>query len=89
VKPEPLPGDRLSLAELVRRRLSQILDRLGSHRAPELYRRVLDEVERVLIEEALRRSGGHRSEAAAILGLHRNSLRLRMKALGIRPPSGE
>jgi two-component system nitrogen regulation response regulator GlnG len=74
----------LPLAELVRARVHALLEQLGSHRAPDLYRRVLAEVERALIEEALARSKGSRQGAAAILGLHRNSLRLRMQALGIK-----
>lgn len=75
--------EQLPLAEVVRRRIRTLLDRLGSHRAADFYRRVLSEVERVLIEEALTRSKGSRQGAAQILGIHRNTLRLRMKALGI------
>ncbi len=75
--------EQLPLAEIVRRRIGSLLDRLGPHRAADLYRRVMREVERVLIEEALTRSKGTRQGAAQILGIHRNTLRLRMKALGI------
>jgi len=75
--------EQLPLAEIVRRRISTLLDRLGPHRAADLYRRVLSEVERVLIEEALTRSQGSRQGAAQILGIHRNTLRGRMKALNI------
>jgi len=75
--------EQLPLAEIVRRRIRTLLDRLGSHRAADLHRRVMSEVERVLIEEALSRSKGSRQGAAQILGIHRNSLRLRMKALKI------
>ena len=78
------PQDQQPLAQIVRRRIKTLLDRLGSHRAPDLYRRVLREVERVLIEEALQRSKGSRSEASKILGIHRNTLRARMRALGIK-----
>ena len=73
----------LPLAEIVRRRVQTIMDKLGSHRVPDLYRRVMKEVERVLIEEALVRSGGCRQDAAQILGIHRNTLRARIRELGI------
>jgi DNA-binding protein Fis len=74
----------LPLADLVRRRLCSLLDQIGSHHLPDLYSRVLEEVERVLIEEALLRARGFRKEAARILGIHRNTLRLRMSKLGIK-----
>lgn len=80
--------EQLPIAELMRRRVRALLDRLGSHRAPDLYRRVVREVERVLIEEALVRAGGSRKQAAQILGIHRNTLRFRMQSLGIRARDG-
>jgi two-component system nitrogen regulation response regulator GlnG len=83
MNPDRPPIEQLPVAELMRRRIRTLLDRLGSHRAPDLYRRVLREVERVLIEEALSRAKGSRKGASEILGIHRNTLRLRMKALGM------
>jgi Fis family transcriptional regulator len=78
------PAEQQPLAQVVRRRIKALLDRLGSHHAPDLYRRVLREVERALIEEALQRSKGSQTRAARILGIHRNTLRVRMRALGIK-----
>lgn len=78
------PPEQQPLAQIVRRRIKTLLDRLGSHHAPDLYRRVIREVERALIEEALQRSKGSQTRAAKILGIHRNTLRARMQALGIR-----
>ena len=40
-------------------------------------------VERPLIIEALRLTGGNRAKAADKLGIHRNTLRTRLKSLGI------
>jgi two-component system, NtrC family, response regulator len=45
---------------------------------------VLEEVERGLIEEALRRSGGNQSAAARFLGLTRQTLVYRMQKFGLR-----
>ncbi len=70
------------LSEVVRPRLQALLDDLGSHEGADLHRRVLAEVERVLIEEVLKRSAGNRKAAAAVLGIHRNTLRVRMSRLG-------
>ena len=78
------PTPQQPLAQIVRRRIKALLDRLGSHNAPDLYRRVIREVERALIEEALQRSRGSQTRAAEILGIHRNTLRARIRALGIK-----
>jgi DNA-binding NtrC family response regulator len=43
----------------------------------------LDEHERQLIREALRRAGGNKSQAARLLGLSRNALRYRLAQMGI------
>jgi len=45
--------------------------------------RTLEQVERALIAFALRRHGGNQSEAADYLGLHRNTLRTKLRDLGI------
>src|SRR5690606_3067415 len=51
--------------------------------------RLMDEAvprfERIMIEEALRRSGGRRQDAARLLGLGRNTLTRKIKSLGLEP----
>jgi two-component system nitrogen regulation response regulator GlnG len=79
----PTAHEELPLATLMRGRIRSLLDRLGSHRIPDLFERVISEVERALIEEALLRAAGSRLKASAILGIHRNTLRLKMRSLGI------
>ncbi len=49
----------------------------------DLYNKAVTPLERALIESALTRSGGSQSEAAEILGLHRNTLRRKIRELGI------
>ncbi|RLB54606.1 MAG: hypothetical protein DRI34_11815 [Deltaproteobacteria bacterium] len=80
---ESTPARRTSLAEMVEHWVGRLFDQLGEHHVPRLYRRVIEQVERVLIEQALLRSGGRQQQAARMLGLHRNSLRYRMRVLGI------
>ena len=46
----------------------------------------LDEYERSLIREALRRAGGNKSQAARLLGLTRNALRYRLTQMGESDP---
>ena len=43
----------------------------------------LEEVERTMLEEALRESNGNQSEAARRLGVSRDTLRYRVKKFGL------
>jgi two-component system nitrogen regulation response regulator GlnG len=52
--------------------------------APGLYDRLLAEVERPLIAQALQATGGNQIRAAGVLGINRNTLRKKMKAHGIK-----
>ncbi|MFM9890385.1 MAG: sigma 54-interacting transcriptional regulator [Rickettsiales bacterium] len=55
----------------------------GSLPAPGLYDRLLAQLEKPLIAQTLRATGGNQIKAAEILGLNRNTLRKKMRALGI------
>lgn len=48
-----------------------------------LYRVVVREVERPLLQKALEVSHGNQSQAASILGMHRNTFRKKMVELGL------
>jgi len=49
----------------------------------------LEEHERALIREALRRAGGNKSQAARLLGLTRNALRYRLTQMGVADANGD
>jgi DNA-binding NtrC family response regulator len=51
-----------------------------------LYRFVLSSVEKPLIESVLRRTGGNQVAAARLLGINRNTLRARIRRLGVELP---
>jgi two-component system nitrogen regulation response regulator GlnG len=55
----------------------------GGLPAPGLYDRLLARVEKPLIVQTLRATGGNQIKAAEILGLNRNTLRKKMRELGI------
>ena len=55
----------------------------GTLPAPGLYGRVLRQVERPLILRTLAATGGNQLRAAAVLGLNRNTLRKKIRDLGI------
>jgi two-component system nitrogen regulation response regulator GlnG len=52
-----------------------------------LYRFFLGELERPLIEWSLKRTWGNQVRAAKILGVNRNTIRSKIKKLGIEPRS--
>ena len=76
------PRGATTLAELVRREADGELD----HEAPEIYHRLIERVERPLIEAALARTDGNQIRAAALLGINRNTLRKKIVDLAIALP---
>jgi two-component system nitrogen regulation response regulator GlnG len=55
----------------------------------DLYRRLLERVERPLLERVLAHTGGNQIRAAALLGINRNTLRKKIVELGIGLPGRE
>ncbi|HYB42541.1 MAG TPA: helix-turn-helix domain-containing protein [Candidatus Methylomirabilis sp.] len=53
----------------------------------KLYRSVMGWVEQPLLRQALELSGGNQLKAARLLGINRNTLRKRLRLLGLLPPS--
>jgi transcriptional regulator with PAS, ATPase and Fis domain len=45
----------------------------------------LEDLERQLVIQALERTGGNQSKAAALLGLHRDQVRYRVEKFGLQP----
>jgi two-component system nitrogen regulation response regulator GlnG len=81
------PGEAeapLSLADLVEQEVEAAL--AAPEGASELYRRVVESVERPLLAAALERTGGNQIRAAALLGINRNTLRKKIVDLGIALP---
>jgi DNA-binding protein Fis len=72
---------QLSLEELLYRRLGTFLDQLDGRRLPDLYRVVVDQLDRALLRQALERSDDQLVHAAAFLGLDRNTLARKAKRL--------
>ncbi len=49
----------------------------------DLYAKIIKEVEKPIIETTIKISNGNKTRAAEILGLNRNTLRKKIKELGI------
>lgn len=78
-------SDSHDLGEQVERYLTRYFSSFGTDLPPPgLYDRVIREVERPLLSAALAATRGNQIRAAELLGLNRNTLRARIKALDIR-----
>ncbi len=58
-------------------------DTLFVTNAGNVYGKVMESTEKLLIEKALKRAYGNQSIASKILGINRNTLRVKIKKLGI------
>ncbi|MBW3542696.1 MAG: helix-turn-helix domain-containing protein, partial [Planctomycetes bacterium] len=75
------------LPDAVQQWLLEKLQQAGSRGEVQgLYESLLAEVEPVLLTEALQRSGGNRREAARLLGIHRQTLREKLRRHGLDSP---
>jgi len=80
-------AEKESLKELIslREKIIELGDLMYVEKKGSLYGSVLDAVERPLIEYILERTEGNQLKAARVLGLNRNTIRTKIKKLGIDP----
>ena len=81
MKNTPLNSD--SLSEATNQAISDYLALLENHEPTNLYREVVDEVERPLLEVIMKHTRGNQSKAAMCLGLNRATLRTKLKRHGL------
>lgn len=72
---------------LVAAALPSVVSEVIGRQAGALYRTVLARVEGPLLRHALELSRGNQLKAARLLGINRNTLRRRLRLLGLLPPS--
>lgn len=75
--------DGVSLEDLVHEKLKHFFSRLKSVEVRELYEAILSKVERPLFSLTLDHVDGNQCRAAEVLGLSRNTLRTKLKKLGL------
>jgi two-component system nitrogen regulation response regulator GlnG len=71
--------------DILEKRIVELDDSLYKEKQGILYRYVLEAIEKPLIEHALERTYGNQLKAAKILGINRNTMRAKIKKLGIDP----
>lgn len=67
------------VSSTVRNALQNALDGLSDQEASNVYRLVLDEVERPMMEIMMRYTHGNQSKAAQCMGINRATLRTKLK----------
>lgn len=86
----PLIDDQLvskldvhSLEEIVELKISRFLDQIGTFYPENLHAMIIKKVEKPLLYQILKRTGGNQVQASKILGINRNTLRKKMKLFGL------
>ncbi len=72
------------LAEAVKRSLERYFKDMDGERPTAIYDMVLKNIEKPLIETVLIKASGNQSQAAAMLGIDRNTLRKKIQQLRIK-----
>lgn len=72
------------LAEAVRRSLERYFKDMDGEKPTAIYDMVLKNIEKPLIETVLIKASGNQSQAAAMLGIDRNTLRKKIQQLRIK-----
>lgn len=83
---DELPLSRFGLEDLVRAKLRTFLSRIKGYHVEDLHAQVISQVERPLVELVLEQTKGNQLQAAKVLGINRNTLRKKIRNLGIRLP---
>ena len=74
--------DKYSLEAIVEVKISRFLDQIGTYYPEDLHALIMRKVEKPLVGQILKRTGGNQVHAAKILGINRNTLRKKMKMYG-------
>ncbi len=76
--------DSFSLEAVVEHKISKFLDQVGGMYPEDLHSLILGKVEKPLLTQILRRTGGNQVHASRILGINRNTLRKKMKMHAVK-----
>lgn len=83
IKPELAAElDKHSLEAIVELKIARFLDQIGTYYPEDLHSLIMKKVEKPLVGQILRRTGGNQVHASRILGINRNTLRKKMKLYG-------
>ena len=69
-----------AIAEAVEKSLSEYFYHLDGEAPDDIYRMVIDNVEKALLASVMQRTEGNQTQAAEMLGINRTTLRTKLKA---------
>jgi Fis family transcriptional regulator len=78
-KPKRINGHN-AIAEAVEKSLDEYFFHLDGEPADDIYRMVMDNVEKTLFTNVMHRAEGNQTQAADMLGINRATLRNKLKA---------
>jgi Fis family transcriptional regulator len=76
--------DQISFEQVVEYKISRFFDQIGTYYPDNLHSLFMDKVEKVLIKQLIRRTGGNQLHTSRVLGINRNTLRKKIKEHGIK-----
>lgn len=71
--------------DILDKKITELDDSLYKEKQGVVYKYIIEAIEKPLIEHALERTYGNQLKAAKILGINRNTMRSKIKKLGINP----
>ncbi len=83
---KPGQGVTISFENFLEEKLADLVERMGGLDKGDIYDMVMQRVEKPLIAHVLKRTEGNQVRAASLLGINRNTLRKKIKDLGIKGP---
>jgi two-component system, NtrC family, nitrogen regulation response regulator GlnG len=83
---KPGQGAHLSFENFLEEKLADLVERMGGLDRSDIYSMVIQRVEKPLITLVLKKTEGNQVRAAHLLGINRNTLRKKIKELGVRGP---
>ena len=81
-KPRKINGHN-AIAEAVEKSLNEYFIHLDGETPDDVYRMVIDNVEKTLLTNVMKRADGNQTQAADMLGINRTTLRNKLKAYRI------
>jgi DNA-binding protein Fis len=76
--------DSFSLEAIVEMKISRFLDKIGTYYPEDLHALIMSEIEKPLLTQILRRTGGNQVHASRLLGINRNTLRKKIKLYSLQ-----